>query len=422
MQPTVPPWAWVTWERRSRARASPPDYRSHVRLLPRARDDHYTFYGLPKDSRHFIRSHVLYTYQNRLLDSLGKLLNRPWAASSAPVTWRVDHYHDADAWRGHDLKSFRPYEPVSIVLPASGGAAGHLAGEIGAVGAGGAGGAEGAGADPGGTWGSAARGWAAAALVLALLLMLVRAAENCLHKRLFKAIYMHTNLGAALHQQETMQGQYIYTANGVRRQESDEWSTPNVTATSHTSEDLPPPYSACAGEGAGGAVGAGAGGEGAGGGGAGGVGGGGAGAEGAAYKHEEPPPPYSACIVSYSRPKDGDPAVRIHNPRQRARHAAAPSQHTSIDIDNAQNDLIESGQLSALQLADALQAEIDSLTRTELIFDNGRVIERVSLDDNSPDDEDSSNGDVEQAGEAGKDRVVYVNETAPAAAARALLV
>lgn len=43
------------------------------------------------------------------------------------------------------------------------------------------------------SWSHGARGWAAGAVLLALLVLLVRAAENCLHKKLFRTIYAHTS-------------------------------------------------------------------------------------------------------------------------------------------------------------------------------------------------------------------------------------
>lgn len=251
MQPTVSPWAWVSsLDRRARTRAAAEHARPHAR-----EHDKFAFYGLRKDTRHFIR-----------LDPLpkGLLLPRQWAAPTAPpITWRVDRFHDVDTWEISNMKgipNFRPYDPVSIVLPAGSGAG--AAGAGGAGGAASAGGAGGARADPAGgaSWGHAARGWAAGAVALALLVLLVKAAENCLHKKLFRAIYMHTNAGAAELEPEVMRGHY--RLRGVIRQDSDEWSTPNVMATTFqhydcdvptpervrgrawSEDELPPPYAA----------------------------------------------------------------------------------------------------------------------------------------------------------------------------------
>uniref|UniRef100_A0A2A4JZM4 Uncharacterized protein n=1 Tax=Heliothis virescens TaxID=7102 RepID=A0A2A4JZM4_HELVI len=295
----------------------------------------YAFYGLRKDSRHFIR-----------LDPLAKglLLNRQWGVTGAPVTWRVDRFHDTDPWAVPDIK--------------------------------------------------AARGWAAGAVLLALLVLIVRAAENCLHKKLFKAIYMHTNVGAGEMQQDVLQGHY--RLQGVRRQESDEWSTPNVMATSlqqhpyesrvsggagEAARDLPPPYSQCA------------------------------------AKRDDPPPPYSACYVTYSARPHQPPAVHLH-----------PRGHSARDArDNEHNDLIEHA-LRADAAPDAGAphcAADDAGLRTELVFDNGRIVERRSTDLSSNNDSAASSAGVEHTGQAEfKDRVVYVDETAPpsATAERALLV
>lgn len=185
-----------------------------------------------------------------------------------------------------------------------------------------------------------------------------------------------------------------------------------ATIFAESNLDLPPPYSACAGEGPAGE------GESA----DGGAGGGAGGAGEESYKHEEPPPPYSACVVSYSRAPPGEPAVRIHHPRPRARHPRTSQPRTSIDNDNAQNDLIESGHRSAILTTDPLDTGGDSATRTELVFDNGRIIERVSPDNNT-DNGSTHERDVDQPGEAGKDYVVYVNEeVSTGAAPRTLLV
>ncbi|XP_063897124.1 uncharacterized protein LOC110380664 isoform X1 [Helicoverpa armigera] len=344
MQGTVPPWAWVSpWERRARTRAAGERAR-------RRDPDKYAFYGLRKDTRHFIR-----------LDPLAKglLLNRQWGATGAPVTWRVDRFHDTDPWAAADIKvqmkhiapaplypvqsiqniqSFRPYEPVSLV------------GGAGSTGS--AGSATAAGSAAHG-WSHAARGWAAGAVLLALLVIIVRAAENCLHKKLFKAIYMHTNVGAGEMQQDVLQGHY--RLQGVRRQESDEWTTPNVMATSlqqHEYEarlsapaqdvccDLPPPYSECA------------------------------------AKRDEPPPPYSACYVTYTAPPASD-----------TRHDTG-----------------------------------DAAPRTQLVFDNGRIVERLSAVSSDSDAAAASAAPHSSRPEL-KDRVVYVDETADTAPPdRALLV
>lgn len=77
------------------------------------------------------------------------------------------------------IQSYRPYEPVPIALP------GEVAGPPGPT--------PPRSLGPGAhSWSYGARGWAAGAVILALLVLLVRAAENCLHKKLFRAIYAHT--------------------------------------------------------------------------------------------------------------------------------------------------------------------------------------------------------------------------------------
>ncbi|KAH9640891.1 hypothetical protein HF086_000796 [Spodoptera exigua] len=197
------------------------------------------------------------------LDTLpkGLLLNRQWAAPTAPpIAWRVDRFHDVDTWeisnmkvpalylssahlyvRHSELPAVRPRVHSTARGQRTRGGGGS--GRGGAAGAGSAAGAGGARPDPGGgtSWGHAARGWAAGAVALALLVLLVKAAENCLHKKLFKAIYMHTNAGAAELEPEVMRGHY--RLRGVIRQDSDEWSTPNVMATTfqHYDCDVPTP-------------------------------------------------------------------------------------------------------------------------------------------------------------------------------------
>ncbi|KAG7296795.1 hypothetical protein JYU34_020735 [Plutella xylostella] len=136
-------------------------------------------------------------------------------------------------------------------------------------------------------WETAARGWGAALVLLAVVLMLIRLSEKCFDIGLFKA----------------------------RRRRSVEWPTPNVLATSHRpqdmtdedldaldpyqdhatvtqlSVDLPPPYSACASSNPGPN----------------------AGSNTGPKFIDEPPPPYSACYVAFSNPKDGVPSVQFLN-------------------------------------------------------------------------------------------------------------
>ncbi|KAJ8708526.1 hypothetical protein PYW07_010651 [Mythimna separata] len=396
MQPTVSPWAWVSsWDRRARTRAAGEFARSRDRAGARARDhDKYAFYGLRKDSRHFIR-----------LDPLAKglLLNHKWVPTSVPVTWRVERAHHTEPWAVPGIKvyyhqsiqSYRPYEPVPIVLPGEAGAPGPLPGA----------GAQHNAGTLSHAWSSGARGWAAGAVVLALLVLLVRAAENCLHKKLFKAIYAHTNAGAAeLSQNEIRPGHY--RLQGVRRQESDEWSTPNVMATSLQLQhrdfdtasidnlddiedlpplgraDMPPPYSEVARPGAPAPA-----------------------ADPAKRTGEEPPPPYSACYVAYSSPKGADPQVHI----RRLDDQPDPP-HSSTDIDNAQNNLIENGLTS--EAATTTTVDVATDIRTELVFDNGRVVERLNYNDDNEAGAASDDNAQEQSTRHGTDRVVYVDETA----------
>ncbi|KAJ8708880.1 hypothetical protein PYW08_010262 [Mythimna loreyi] len=402
MQPTVSPWAWVSsWDRRARTRAAGEFARPRDRAAARQRDhDKYAFYGLRKDSRHFIR-----------LDPLAKglLLNRQWVPTSAPVTWRVERAHHTEPWAVPGIKSiqsYRPFEPVPIVVP----------GDVRAAGPGAAGAPRPAPPGPHG-WAHGARGWAAGAVVLALLVLLVRAAENCLHKKLFKAIYAHTNAGAAeLQQNDGRPGHY--RLQGVRRQESDEWSTPNVMATSlqlqHrdfdvgsldnlddmedlpplSHSDMPPPYSECARPAA----------------------------SASKLVREEPPPPYSACYVAYTGPKDAEPQVHI---RRQTQNVLANRPHSSTDIDNAQNNLIENGLRSEPGTIDGgdVSEDVTPETRTELVFDNGRIVERLSSDSNET-GAASNDNEEEQSTRHGKDRVVYVDETAAETSSpgRALLV
>ncbi|KAJ2944886.1 hypothetical protein O0L34_g1777 [Tuta absoluta] len=130
-------------------------------------------------------------------------------------------------------------------------------------------------------WEGAGRGLPLGAALLAAILLILRAADRCLHTNLFKL--------------------------PMRRRQSEEWPTPNVMATSlaarmtneytttrpqspsehfTVSVDLPPPYSECLAHGT---------------------------TTGARQKpeSEEPPPPYSACYVAYSNPKDGQPSVHF---------------------------------------------------------------------------------------------------------------
>ncbi|KAJ0171722.1 hypothetical protein K1T71_012485 [Dendrolimus kikuchii] len=122
--------------------------------------------------------------------------------------------------------------------------------------------------------------WVAAILLMGILVLTIRAAEKCLEKRLFKK---------------------------SRRASSEEWPTPSVIATSQQSttndlglslriaptfqpdnQDLPPPYSDCANDDT----------------------------PNVDPKYlEEPPPPYAACFVAFTAPKDGVPSVQIVNDR-----------------------------------------------------------------------------------------------------------
>ncbi|XP_053620045.1 uncharacterized protein LOC128680723 isoform X2 [Plodia interpunctella] len=188
-----------------------------------------------------------------------------------------------------------------------------------------------------------ARAWAGALLVLVALVLLVRALEKCMHCKLFKN----------------------------RRRQSQEWPTPNVLATSHrhgndldvtltprmensqgfqsesnqdtTSNDLPPPYSECA-----------------------------IGEETANNKFiapEDPPPPYSACYVTYSNPRDGVPSVHFLNRQSTFLNRLDTGQCSStpdVDIQNADNSAKENDGCDN--------------SKTELVFENGRVIERENVD------------------------------------------
>lgn len=144
------------------------------------------------------------------------------------------------------------------------------------------------------------------------------------------------------------------------------------------------------------------------------------------FVREEPPPPYSACYVTYTNPKHADPQVHI-----RRLNSLDERAHSSTDMDNAQNNLIENGLRSESVTVGTSSDDSEDAQgmRTELVFDNGRVVERTSLDLNSNNDGAgaASNDNAEQLSTRQgdiKDRVVYVDETAAENALpdRALLV
>lgn len=154
----------------------------------------------------------------------------------------------------------------------------------------------------------------------------------------------------------------------------DAGSIPRLDDIEAPRTDLPPPYSLCARPGK--------------------------------LTSEEPPPPYSACYVAYTNPKDADPQVRHDTIRQ---NVLDERQCASTDIDNAQNDLIENG-LRAESVTTAEDTE--DAERTELVFDNGRIVERPSSD--ISDTGVASNDSVEENTRHAHfvDKVVYIDETA----------
>ncbi|CAH2986872.1 unnamed protein product [Chilo suppressalis] len=244
-------------------------------LEPPRRDALYT----PDQIRHLIR-----------LETVGR-----WPGTAPPALWRPDaRAFDLDTrWRLPDI--------IQNVRLERGG--GGVAVDSGSGSGGGLPVGLGAGAARG--WEGAARGWAAGAVLLAVLLLLVRALERCLHRRA-----THTG----------------------RRRSSEEWPTPNVMATScqyggphprlddsdtyqsdnrdTSSNDLPPPYSECAND------------------------------ElpspdpNKIIGMEEPPPPYSACY--FTNPKDGIPTVHFYN-RRNDLNTIAEIGHSSTDLAVAPN-------------------------------------------------------------------------------------
>lgn len=125
---------------------------------------------------------------------------------------------------------------------------------------------------------------------------------------------------------------------------------------------------------------------------------------------EEPPPPYSACVVTFSN-KD-IPTVYLH------RQETIEGPQTSSEVDNVENDLIEDGYRM-----EAEQSDHDEAIRLELVFDNGRIVERtieVESADNVPDI-------VAQVGEtvignALEDEVPYVDDNAASSQDRVIFV
>ncbi|XP_012544265.1 uncharacterized protein LOC114246831 isoform X2 [Bombyx mandarina] len=248
MQASPPPWSpW--W--RSQAQL-PRDYWHKPRL---------GIYTLSRDLplRHVMR-----------LEGVGPIIPTP-----ATSNWMLRYRPlDSEPWRlpipiPSDLEQFR-VETVTGRAPRTHSPSSEWWGGGGAAGAGGGGGA--------------ALGWAAGVVLLALLVLLVRAMEKCLDKRLFK---MQTD-----------------------RQESDEWPAPTVRATNNqecrpadvaaagpngeayigagATSDLPPPYSECANSTT--TVGP--------------------------KPGEDPPPPYSTCYFS-NNPKD-EPSVHFINIQNRS--------------------------------------------------------------------------------------------------------
>lgn len=224
--------------------------------------------------------------------------------------------------------------PVYPAVPAVPGDSARAPGGVGRVssGVGSSGHTHGVSAAP--VWG----GWACGAVILALLVLLVRAAEKCVDKRLF---------------------------HSRRRRQSEEWPAANVRATSlqqqndlgsltfldgsefstptQRNSDLPPPYSECASN------------------------------NNIVQNNnaktsnkansEEPPPPYSECLVAFSN-KD-IPTVHIHG-------RSIDEAHTSSDIDVVQNLIEHQHGVNAEQ-----STYEEECMRVELVFDNGRIIERT---------------------------------------------
>lgn len=181
----------------------------------------------------------------------------------------------------------------------------------------------------------------------------------------------------------TVQQQNVEVAP-PRPDDSDPFSEP-----SHLNNDLPPPYSECARPGS---------------------------TNLDKFTSEEPPPPYSACYVSYANPKDDVPTVRIHETRRQ--NFLDERAHSSTELDNVQNDLIENRlRIDAVSMtASSNDFETpNSGARMELVFDNGRIVERASVDLNSNDSETgvASHNDIEDRDADNKDSVVYINETVP---------
>ncbi|CAH0759522.1 unnamed protein product [Diatraea saccharalis] len=292
MQPTARVAAWSAWAGWA---AVPRDLLEHRRVrislheLPPRRDSPLTIYT-PEQIRHIIR----------LETALGR-----WPPTAPPAIWRPDaRPYDLDAhWRLPDMIQNVRLERGGIAPPPP---------------------IEG----PARGWENAARGWAAGAVLLAVLLLLVRALERCLHRRLFKG----------------------------RRRSSEEWPTPNVMATScqyggptlprledsdtypsenreTSSNDLPPPYSECANN------------------------------EEVSNPDankplgmEEPPPPYSACY--FTNPKNGIPTVHFYSRRSNLNNVEAG--HSSTDYNAA----------SSLSIVE--NEEADKISNCIISYDDNR--------------------------------------------------
>ncbi|XP_059056051.1 uncharacterized protein LOC131849937 [Achroia grisella] len=329
MQPTTKP-TWLTWPGWDDGRREQPDryHRRRMRLtlhdlrdlqlqafldwshLPRQEIALYT----PKQLRQLIRA-----------ENFNSELGVPFPTSDG--SWRQDRYPlDTGPWSLSDLQHIRLETAPRDVSGAEAGRRGE----------------------------GLARGWLAGAVLLAVLVLLVRAVEKCLHRKFLRS-----------------------------RRRSAEWPAANVLATSNQppsdinipsdglhsennqdvlNNDLPPPYSECATVSTVSGIGA------------------------NKIYHEEPPPPYSACHVGFSNPKDGIPTVHFYNRRRENIFENNMEAGPSSDQNTGQNNSVTAGLNS-----DTVNIGCDqSDTNTELVFENGRIIEREGgvrrNEDNIPDE------------------------------------
>ncbi|KAG6454372.1 hypothetical protein O3G_MSEX008697 [Manduca sexta] len=306
MEPTVPPWVRARWRRVQRARAG-----------SRARDDFWHAPHLSLYTGHYLGDQHARHDIIRLADGLGPRV----VFATPPNPWLHQLPLDPEWQRNLPLPPELKNDPFSAYIPEAPPAAPALPAA-----------APSAPPPRHSHWGESTLGWAAGTVLLALFVIIVRATEKCLDKRLFKA----------------------------RRRQSEEWPTPNVLATSQQLTapntppvgqelqiDLPPPYSECTRP---------------------------------KPQCEDPPPPYSDCYVSFINPKDGVPSAHIMM-RDRSDNAANVEANDGDTGSNSNADRATGpnvGNTDANEVGNCGTSDVEATNGGEIIGVHGSNIGNTS--------------------------------------------